>query len=352
MPNFYSTLRRFAMTALLSGGGLLAAQAQNLSQPLTGATNVAGTYTDLGTAGTVITTANFDDANSAAQDIGFPFSFNGTIFTQFVFNTNGVIRMGSAAPSTAALHIDGTGTDVVQSLAAADVNLIMPFNVDLVSGTGGAEYRVATTGTAGSRVCTIQWKNVADKTYSTNPQQYASFSFQLKLYEGPGTIEFVYGTATASTAATSPRFGNVGLKGSGIATNQLLLAFKTNTAAWSATTFQNTAYGPAGTHDFDKSALPTAGRTYRFTDPTYCVSLPVSVYPYTQNFDGVTAPILPCGITVIDANSDGVMWNNLSSTTYASSTPNTMRYTGGSVAANDWFFSNPLTMTAGQSYQL
>ncbi|RZL15844.1 MAG: hypothetical protein EOO62_02900, partial [Hymenobacter sp.] len=130
MPNFYSTLRRFALTALLSGGGLLAAQAQNLSQPVSGATTVAGTYTDLGTAGTVISTASFDDANSAAQDIGFPFSFNGTIFTQFVFNTNGLIRMGSAAPSTAALHIDGTGVDPVQSLVAADVNFIMPFNVD------------------------------------------------------------------------------------------------------------------------------------------------------------------------------------------------------------------------------
>ncbi|MGI4863948.1 MAG: fibronectin type III domain-containing protein [Janthinobacterium lividum] len=352
MPNFYSTLRRFAMTALLSGGGLLAAQAQNLSQPLTGAATAAGTYTDLGTTGTVISTANLDDANSAAQDIGFPFSFNGTIFTQFVLNTNGLIRMGSAAPSTAALHIDGTGTDPLQSLLAADVNLIMPFNLDLVSGTGGAEYRVTTTGTAGSRICTIQWKNVADKAYSGNPQQYSSFSFQVRLYEGPGTIEFVYNAPTVSTAAATSRFSNVGLKGSGIGSGQVLVAAKTSTTAWSATTFQNTPYGSISTHDIDNSTNPTAGRLYRFTDPTYCVSLPVSAYPYTQNFDGVTAPALPCGISVVDANSDSNTWTNFNSATYASSTPNSMRYSGNTNQANDWFFTNPLTMTAGQSYQL
>src|SRR5689334_15897116 len=63
------------------------------------AQNVAGTYTDLGNSGTVISTGgNFDNANSSAQTIGFTFYFNGTSFTQFVLNTNGFIRLGSTAP--------------------------------------------------------------------------------------------------------------------------------------------------------------------------------------------------------------------------------------------------------------
>jgi hypothetical protein len=358
MTNRYFALRRLALTALLSGGVWLAAQAQTLSQVVTGASNVPGTYTDLGTTGTAIATANTDNANSTAQNIGFSFGYNGLIFTQFVLNTNGVIRMGSAAPSTAALFLDGNvpavGTDPLQSTNAADANLLMPFNFDLTAGngTGGAEYRVATTGTAGSRVCTVQWKNVADKagTGANSAQQYANFSFQVKLYEANGTIEYVYGPAVASANATAARYGGVGLKGSGLGTGQLLLAFKTSAAAWSAAAFRSASYG-ANTHDIDKTALPDAGRTYRFAAANYCVAATVTSYPYNETFDGVTTPALPCGVTVLDANNDSRSWQNLAEN--ANSAPNAMRYYySGTNTANDWFFTNALTMTAGMSYQL
>ncbi|RZK26939.1 MAG: fibronectin type III domain-containing protein, partial [Hymenobacter sp.] len=76
-----------------------------------------------------------------------------------------------------------------------------------------------------------------------------------------------------------------------------------------------------------------------------------TTFPYIEKFDGVTAPALPCGITVLDANSDGKTWVN--STGTFNSTPNAMRYTyNSSVNADDWFFTNALTMQAGASYQL
>jgi len=76
-----------------------------------------------------------------------------------------------------------------------------------------------------------------------------------------------------------------------------------------------------------------------------------TVFPYIEKFDGVTAPALPCGITVLDANSDGKTWVNNTGT--ANSTPNAMRYTyNSSVNADDWFFTNALSMQAGASYQL
>jgi hypothetical protein len=140
---FTRRLRQLGLTATLVAGTAALAQAQNLSYPVGQASTSAGTYTDLGTTGTVIATTNTDDANSAAQDIGFTFSYGGATFTQFVFNTNGVIRLGSAAPSTAALYFDNDqnnpSTDPLQSTNAADNNLIMPFNINLVpgSGTGG-----------------------------------------------------------------------------------------------------------------------------------------------------------------------------------------------------------------------
>ena len=270
-------LRRLGLTALLAGGTALAAQAQTFAYTTILSYNVAGTYTDLGSNGTAISTVNTDDANSAAQNIGFSFTYNGTAFTQFIFNTNGIIRLGSTAPSTAALYYDNntarTATDPLPSTNAADVNLIMPFNQDLIPGSNaaGVDYRVLTSGTAPNRVCTIQWRNVADKpgagSDASNGTQFANFSFQLKLYETTNNVEFVYGTATASTSTAGFRYPNVGLKGSANTAGQVLVAVKNPAAAWSATTFQRTPYGSAS-HAIAQGALPDAGRTYRFVTPS------------------------------------------------------------------------------------
>ncbi|MGI4863994.1 MAG: choice-of-anchor J domain-containing protein [Janthinobacterium lividum] len=265
-------LRQVGLTALLAVGATVAAHAQ-LTYAAASVVNAAGTYTDLGTTGTAITTTNTDDANSAAQNIGFTFTYNGTAFTQFVFNTNGVIRLGSAAPSTASLYYDNntarTSTDPLASTNAADVNLLMPFNQDLVPGSNaaGADYRVLTSGTAPNRVCTIQWRNVADKAGAgsdvANVTQFANFSFQIKLYETTNNVEFVYDQAVAGTGAVGVRFPNVGLKGSGLASGQLTVGLKAETAAWSTTTFQNVNYGSSA-HNITKAVGPDAGRTYRF----------------------------------------------------------------------------------------
>ena len=268
-------LRRLGLAALLMGGTTLAAHAQfGYSTVLT--TNIAGTYTDLGTNGTVIATVNNDDANSAAQNIGFNFSYNGTVFTQFVLNTNGLLRLGAAAPSAAlAASAYGQMPELapINSTNAADVNLIMPFNFDLTSGTSGAEYRVYTTGTVGSRICTIQWKNVADKVVddfdsapvTSLPTQYTNFSFQVKLYEANNQIDFVYNVPSVGTSAL--KYAVVGLKGSSNASGQDVLATKASASAWSTTTFLT---GPqvdaftANAHNFRSAAPPDAGRTYRF----------------------------------------------------------------------------------------
>ena len=147
-------LRSLALAALT---GLLpwAAQAQ-LNYLPADAQILAGTYTDLGTTGSAITVVDNDDANSAAQPIGFSFQYAGQTFTQFVFNTNGFIKLGSTPPSAAALYYTDvqlfTGPNVFDSTDPADEYLIVPFNYDLApSATGTVEFRRATTGTAPSR---------------------------------------------------------------------------------------------------------------------------------------------------------------------------------------------------------
>jgi hypothetical protein len=278
-----------------------AAHAQNLNYTPATATNVAGTYTDLGTTGTVITTTSTDDANSAVQPIGFTFSYNGVSFTQFVLNTNGLIRLGAAAPSVANIFLSQdlsttqTAVDPVSSTNAADVNLLMPFNADLVSGTSPAEYRVLTTGTGTNHVCTIQWANVSDKTGTgtdTAPTQYSNFSFQIKLYEGTNNIEFVYGPAVATANAATSRFPSVGIKGTN-ASSSVLGNKTTGAALWSTTVFINGPYTTT-THNFRNATLPDVGRTYRFAPGTPVAAL--------TNDDPAGAIALTLGTTCTPVN--------------------------------------------------
>ncbi len=266
--------------------GLSAALAQpaaaQLNLPAANAQNIAGTYTDLGTGGTAIATANQDDANSAPQPIGFNFPFAGVAggVSSFVLNTNGFLSLAGTAPSAANQFltyaqveaVGGTGPMAFPGgpLAGPDNFLVMPFATDLMAASSGpAEYRYLTTGTAPNRVCTVQWKNVKDKPRpinSTTPAllgtQYDNFSFQARLYEG-GQVEFVYGPATAA-GRDDYRTVLVGLKGAGTA--DVVVTDKQSRQVWSTATFLDDAYvNVTDPHNVRSTVLPDAGRTYRFS---------------------------------------------------------------------------------------
>ncbi|RZL12041.1 MAG: T9SS type A sorting domain-containing protein, partial [Hymenobacter sp.] len=87
-----------------------------------------------------------------------------------------------------------------------------------------------------------------------------------------------------------------------------------------------------------------------FTIIFYC-NAQTFTFPYQERFDGVTAPALPCGITILDGNNDGSTWVN--SNFNPSSGVNSMRYNPSSVnAADDWFFTNAMALKANMKYQL
>lgn len=278
--------RGLALLGLLTLAGT-AASAQTLPYTVPLVQNVAGTYTDLGTAGTVISTTSTDDANSAAQPIGFTFNLGTQSFTQFILNTNGFIKLGATAPSSAALFSlenQPTQGGPINSINAADVNILMPFNFDLEAGTSAAEYRVSTTGTAPDRVCTIQWKNVSDKAGTTG-KQYTNFSFQVKLYETTNVVEYVYGPATGASgpATTNPHWATAGIKGAGAGQGQVITAVKASVNPWSSATFQDVPYdGTTNALNFRSTVLPDAGRTFRFS-PQFANDIEVQlVYSATK----------------------------------------------------------------------
>ena len=156
-------------------------------------------------------------------------------------------------------------------LSGADsttVNVLAPFATDLTAAaSSGTQYRVATTGTAPNRVCTVQWKNVADKPRRASASdtvlvdtQYASFSFQAKLYETSGQIDFVYGPATPGSGPDASRTVAIGIKGSSAQPSSLASAAKAAASAWATASFLNNRVPFA----VRRSLLPDAGRTYRF----------------------------------------------------------------------------------------
>ena len=358
--SFLAQASRLALVAVLTIGSRLAAQAQILDYSAGATTNVASTYTDLGTSGTAIATANTDDANSAAQNIGFTFTYNRLPFTQFVLNTNGLLRLGANAPSSvAACSPYGQAPELgpINSPHPADVNLLLPFNFDLTAGTGPAEYRVCTSGKVGRRVCIIQWKNVADKALpisATNPllspTQFTNFSFQVKLYEASNQIEFVYGPAAAA-ARTAMKYATVGLKGVGNVHGQNVIALRQNGNAWCNTAFSSgPQMGLAVTlaNNFCANTLPDTGRTYRFSA---CPLGSFATFPYSQDFEDATAPAVPCGTRVVDANNDNFTW-----ATVPTLAGNWMAYyhnfANDTTRADDWFFTAALPLQTGLRYQL
>ena len=242
--------------------------------------NILGSYTDLGTNGSVISTSNNDNANSAATNIGFYFKFNCDSFNQFILNTNGFVKLGNTAPSTASLFFSqstGNSGGLFNSANPADVNLLSIFNHDLEGGTN-PEYRVYTSGTAPNRVCTIQFEGVKEKT-TTPSVQYSNLEFQIKLYETTNIIEYVYGNWTPSSNASAYKSAACGIKGGSNLDSNMLVVSKSSGGLWSGVIFQDGNY-PSGYYGLNfgnppARPKPTAGRTYRFV-PTYDNDLKVS----------------------------------------------------------------------------
>ncbi len=223
--------------------------------PSNGVTSTT-TYTDLGTNGSAITlnsvgnAITYNDDNSATQNIGFNFTFNGTTFTQFVLNTNGFIKLGATAPATA---------NIPSILNTTETNCIAAFNMDLYAGLS-PEFRVYTSGSVGSRVCVIQFKNMKD--YHSIMGQYANINFQILLYETSNNIEFVYGTFTPSVSPAIARSATVGIMGNN-SFNSVNIT-KGSSTAWSGATFMEGPYTSTTLFNHRNSTLPVPAISYKF----------------------------------------------------------------------------------------
>lgn len=307
------------------------------SQPAGAYSEITGTLFDSATSTSGVT--SLDDVVYLSRAIGFTFAFNGVSYTTYNMNTNGQVTFGATSPtgtnytpisSTIAYAgaIAGMGRDLqgifgfTATRTATSTTLTGVTDFDgivvgkIISGTGivagtrctgfdtglgevylsagasssgtgtlnccSGELRSETTGSVGSRVHTIQWKNF--KRFGST-QLLDNFNFQIKLYEGTNVIEIVYGSYQANATATQIQ---VGLRGPN---NTDFNNRKTAGAAWNATV--------AGTFNYDTCRLvstnvPASGLTFQYTPPviTDDVTVIANIAPTGSYIIG-SAPITP-----------------------------------------------------------
>lgn len=136
-----------------------------------------------------------DDVTVTNIPIGFTFTYCGSNYTTVSACSNGFMALGNK-----------TGTSFTNSLAntAAIRPMLMPLWDDM-QGVGSTT-TYSTTGTAGSRVFTFQWRNTRPLASTANPE----ITFQVKLYEGANAIEFMYQREVGTANLPSSTIGIVG----------------------------------------------------------------------------------------------------------------------------------------------
>ncbi len=91
----------------------------------------------------------------------------------------------------------------------------------------------------------------------------------------------------------------------------------------------------------------TSGNSVSFT--------PTLANPYYENFDGVTAPVLPCGITVSNENFplDNFIWETESNVSCSGNNSIAIsKNPNNSTTKDDWVYSHPLNLTSGELYRV
>jgi len=209
-----------------------------------------GTYTAI-SGGTAITPTGgtyFDDYSYGPLNIGFNFTWRGTVFTQFGLNENGFISLGATAPTSSYYSLStGTSNDIIAA-----------FNYDLYGlVANGAEIRYQTLGTAPNRYLVVQFKN-----YGFYSAGLADANFQFQLYETTNVVKIVYGPYAGTSGTYTLQ---VGLRGASNAD----FNNRTETTSWLATTAGATN---AVTCSYSPTIIPTNGLTFTWTPPSPCTT--------------------------------------------------------------------------------
>lgn len=133
---------------------------------------------------------------AASSTIGFDFWFMGTRYTNYSVNSNGLMRLGKTKVSTTSNNDIGSGSNLPLLTAFWD-------NLNSYTLSSSTRSRVISkvTGLAPNRILTVEWKNFIIRANSTNGVQLSSW--QIRLYETTGIIEYVYGRMQIASSSST-----------------------------------------------------------------------------------------------------------------------------------------------------
>jgi hypothetical protein len=263
-------IKKFYLLAILLAGFALHGKSQNITNYNFAA--YSGTFTN-------ITGGNYPSAGGGTSDegygtgipIGFDFWYMGVRYTTISASTNGWISFGG----------DITNATPVNNLTSGGSPrpIIAPLWDDLdVQSTNNVTY--VTTGTAGSRIFTIQYLNAKWKRTASG----STMSFQVRLYEGTGKIVFTYRQEASSLNAPSASIGI-----SAIATG-----------SGNFLSVNNAGTSVSSTTEASVTSKPITGNNYSFTPP-------VPTTPGSLTFSGVTSTSMTLNWSDLSSNETGFL---------------------------------------------
>ena len=246
----------------------------------------AGTFTALtGATSPALSSGNTDDGMFNTLPIGFDFWYLGIRYTTVSASTNGWLTLGP--PITNATYVNSLTN------SGAPRPVIAPLWDDLEI-TTASNFSYLTSGSAGSRIFTMQWLTMKWNYVATA----ASITFQAKLYESTGKIEFVYRQESGGLTSASASIGiTATATGSG--------KFRSLNGSGSNPTVSAT------TETTNIASKPTTGRTYAFTP-----SVPTA--PTNLIFSSVATSSMTLGWTDNASNELGyVLYRSTDGINYA-----------------------------------
>lgn len=230
---------------------------QSVYIPLTGATTP------------VLTGGDFDEGWYSRIPIGFEFWYMGNLITEVHASTNGALSLSTNAPNTAASN---NNLSILHGTFYRPIIAPLWDNLDMDS-LSGATFSFQTSGYAPFRVFTAEWKNAEWNWFAND----ATISFQVKLYESTGVIEYIYNPEVGNLFSPS---ASIGISGT-VNTQFLSLNNSGNTPGVSSTVSTNNI-----------NTKPATGQLYTFTPP-----IPSSVS--TVGFGNITPTTITVNWTMV-----------------------------------------------------
>lgn len=213
----------------------------------------SSTYTPLTSLNSTLAVLSSGSSNEGLYNnipIGFDFFYLNTRHSSLSASTNGWLALtpGTITNSFAANNF---------SSVSAPTNLIAPLWDDLDLASGGFRYQ--TSGVAPNRVFTAEWNNV-EWNWNSNT---SVISFQVKLFETSGNIQFEYKQEAGLIAGAS---ASIGIRGS----NGTNFVFQS---------LNGTGTSPLSSNSSSTNSLntkPATGQIYRFANNT--ISAPTNLF--------------------------------------------------------------------------